>query len=223
MRFDATPASDEFANEIVEQQGQALDYAEKLWKDYVVDGQKLSGENSLYAPVAANGKNAIDEFVKSVSALRDGLKTDGIRSSSALILLPIVLGIIALGLIVLVLVRIKAFLPRFAPRLAKRLGVGQTTHYKQVFFAKCIAMLESCGLARASSATPHEFVSEAAVRLAVGPEASGSLQDSLALLSNQYYRQRFGDYQPTADDEAKINEALAGVEQSVAQRSTAKR
>src|SRR5690606_16906699 len=71
VRFDPTPASSVDAE--ISQQGQAIDYAEKLWKDYVVEGQKLSSEDSLYAPVAANSENAYAEAVEKFQELRQQL------------------------------------------------------------------------------------------------------------------------------------------------------
>ncbi len=113
MRFDPTPSSEE---EIVTQDGQTLDFAEKLWKDYVVDAQKLNEGDSLYAPVATGGKDAIDNLIRNVEVLRNGFNGRDIFSGRVSFAWPLAILIFLLGALGLGTWRLIKLLPRLAPR-----------------------------------------------------------------------------------------------------------
>ncbi len=218
VRFDPTPPADEFGDDIIEQEGQTLDYAEKLWKDYVVDGQKLSESGSLYDPVAEGGRSAIEELIKRFTILRNGLNSRGINSTAAVILVPLVIVGVMVFLIVLVIRQLPTLLPKFAPRLARKLGVGpKASIFAQPFFARCIDMLQKAGFRRSPSATPREFVLAAADRLS-GDRTDEALKESLNLLSDAYYQQRFAGATISPGREEQIRNALSVVEQATTTR-----
>lgn len=213
VRFDPTPGSSD--DSIVDQEGQAFDYAEKLWKDYVVDGQKLAGKNSLYDPVAANSRTVVQDLIDRVTMLRNGLSTQGLNTPVSLAV-PLIIVVVMVGLSILVVWRLYYLLPRFAPRLAKRLGVGQVvSSFEQKFFARCVSAIERLGLVRKPNQTAAEFVDLAADAMDTRPaqdSAEPELRNSLRQLAKHYYQQRFGRHQPSPEDEREISDALATVE-----------
>lgn len=223
VRFDPTPYADGESEGIVQQQGQALDYAEKLWKDYVVDAQQLSDENSLYAPVAENSKTAYDNILKQVAAFRSGLGS-GPKAGDIGFAWPLAILVFVIGAMVLLVWRLVIMLPRFAPRLARKLGVGPKQRtVKQAFFARCLALLQRMGFAYDSSETPQEFTQGAARAMeTVGVEDPEAVNHSLKLLTDHYYMQRFGgERSSVGQDEIEIHEALRNLE-SAAERVSGK-
>jgi len=122
-------------------------------------------------------------------------------------------------LIGFVIWRLPTLLPRFAPRLARKLGVGaKASKFSQPFFARCMELLQNAGFRRAPSATPREFVRAAGNRLASGDAAPpDDLSNSLELLSTAYYEQRFaGASSQSPEIEQDIAAALNVVEQATA-------
>ncbi len=215
VRFDATPPSEDGENGIIDQEGQTLDYAEKLWKDYVVDGQKLAGTNSLYAPVAENSRTAVEDLMNKFADLRNGLQTDGLNAPVSLAV-PLIIVLVMAGLTGVVVWRLYHLLPRFAPRLAKRLGVGnEQPTFQQAFFARLVHMLERLGIRRRHHQTANEYVQSAGEALSsVTAEAdlAASVQQPMDYLTQQYYQQRFGKYEPSDADRREISQALTEVE-----------
>lgn len=229
VRFDPTPDSDEGSG-IVEQKGQAMDYAEKLWKDYVVEGQKLSGENSLYAPVAQNSKGAYEQAAERLANLRRNLEEGRLFSSSGGIgfAWPLFILIFGGGLFGILIWRAIVVLPRISPRLARRLGLGrQQTKIQQRFFERCVALLAQRGFKRDDHETPHEFTSRAVNSLMLAPagktappavvpqDSSTAIAQSLELLTRTYYHLRFGkkaDMSPS--EQQAIELALQNLENS---------
>ncbi|MCA9192323.1 MAG: DUF3488 domain-containing protein [Planctomycetales bacterium] len=222
VRFDPTPGSNENA-QIVEQNGQAIDFAEKLWKDYVIDGQKLAGENSLYQPVAENSKEAYADFIKNLVALKDNLKSGNLLSGAGgqvSLTWPIAVLILLLVALVFFVWRLALLLPHIAPRLAFRLGlVRQHADFRQRFYARCIRMLEQHGLKRAENMTPREFTQSAAAALKKqNPSLTAiELEAKLDLLTKIYYRVRFGK------DEVLSNIENQAIEQALTQLQIALR
>ncbi|GAB5404433.1 MAG: transglutaminaseTgpA domain-containing protein [Aureliella sp.] len=214
VRFDATPPSEDGENGIVDQEGQTLDYAEKLWKDYVVDGQKLSGRNSLYAPVAENSRTAVEDFMNQFADLRNGLRTNGLNAPVSLAA-PLIILLVVVGLAALVVWRIYHLLPRFAPRLAKRLGVGKSqSTFQQAFFARLVNMLERLGIQRSHHETASEYVQGASETLSKNQASADptAIQLPMDALTKHYYQQRFGNYEPSEADQREIAQALVEVE-----------
>ncbi len=213
VRFDPTALVDGEGIEIVEQQGQAIDYAEKLWKDYVVEGQKLSGDNTLYAPVAANSKNAYDQIAERLSNLKQNLQQGQFWSSAAGIgfAWQMTILIIVGGTFAIFVWRLIVILPRLAPRLAKKLGiVRERPSVQQAFFARCLSLLSAQGFVRELHETPSEFTQRASKEITSRSAASpSSLDKSLNFITNIYYRLRFSrDHQLSPSEEQHIDQTL---------------
>jgi len=210
VRFDPTPASAD--DELISQQGQAIDYAEKLWKDYVVEGQKLTSEDSLYAPVAANSENAYAAAVENFKQLRQRfiagelfarLGRIGFAWQAAIL-------ITAIGGLAILLWQGSKLLQRFAPRFASRIGLKHPSKaIKQAFFARCLSLLARRGLRRELHETPEEFTHRAGQNLTGSSPATTPATDALGLLTAHYYRLRFGHNQTLSTAEQQdIDHAL---------------
>lgn len=212
VRFDPTP--ERAVEAPATQQKQALDYAEKLWKDYVVEGQKLSSEDSLYAPVSANSENAYDSMVDRFKDMRQLIAQGELWAGLARIGFAwrVAILVTAIGVCGILLWQTVKILKRFAPRLAKRLGLRpQASLVQQPFYARCLELLESRGLRRGLDETPHEFTHRAGLVLEDGQAQLGSdpLRPVLARLTALYYRLRFGSEQTlTPVEQLDVEEAL---------------
>ncbi|MCA9133102.1 MAG: transglutaminase family protein [Planctomycetales bacterium] len=220
VRFDPTPASDGAGYEIVEQPGQAMDYADKLWKDYVVSGQKLNNDSSLYAPVSETGKNAYQKIVERFQELRQELENGQLFRSSGGIgfAWQVAILITAVGFMAILVWRALLILPRIAPQLARKLGMLRDERViRQAFFARCIALLERQGFKRNAAETPQEFTDRAAAQWSAADAAPpANFAAALAQLTSLYYRLRFGAAQGmTAAEEAATETALQQVEAAV--------
>ncbi len=213
VRFDPTPSGTEEGElAIVEQSGQTLDYVEKLWKDYVVEGQKLSGDNTLYAPVAENSKDAYEQVLEKLRNFRQNLESGHLFSGQGGIGFewPLAILIIGIGCLAILVWRLAWWLPRLAPRLAKRFGLERNANMiQQAFFARCIELLKRQGLTRGSCETPQEFTQRAVDELTRKATRNASLRDSLSLLTTIYYRLRFSQHSQLSKSETQaIDEAI---------------
>ncbi|MEM8733700.1 MAG: transglutaminaseTgpA domain-containing protein [Planctomycetota bacterium] len=210
VRFDPTPPPDGELS-ITDQDGQAIDYAEKLWQDYVVEGQQLSGENSIYAPVAES-EEAYAELVERLKRVGTDLTSGRFLTGEFGVMLPIAIVCVALILGCVVIWQGIKLLPKFSPKWARRLGIVrsemQLTH---PFYARCLQQLQKLGIRRAQSMTPKEFTDKAQGILR---EKGVDAQDSLGFLTSLYYRLRFGGERETPDERA-VNERLKHIEQAV--------
>lgn len=213
VRFDPTAFVDSEGAEIVEQQGQAIDYAEKLWKDYVVEGQKLSGDDNLYAPVAANSENAYDQMVETFRNFKQNLEQGRFLVSAGNIGFKwqLTIAIIVGGTFAIFIWRMLVLLPKFAPQLARKLGIlRERPSVQQAFFAKCLRLLASQGYVRDLHETPSEFTQRASREILARHATSySSLDRSLEFVTNIYYRLRFGqDGQLKPDEQQCIDQTL---------------
>lgn len=212
VRFDPTPSSTGGAVEITPQRGQAMDYAEKLWKDYVVDAQKISGENNLYAPVTGNGGKAYDGIIARFKEFLSDIEKGRFSGGRIGFAWPLAIATVVLGAMAVAIWQLIAYLPRLAPKLAQRLGLDRRRKYevKEAFYARCLALLEKRGLRRATFQTPQEFTAAVA---ATFDKSEAKLGPSLNYLTELYYRLRFGTEKELSPDEARgVDEALRKIE-----------
>ncbi|RMF43929.1 MAG: transglutaminase domain-containing protein [Planctomycetota bacterium] len=216
VRFDPT-AGGEALNSIQAQEAQAYDYAEQLWNDYVVEGNRLSATSSIYDPVAQDGAGAYAQLMAILDQLKEGIRTGQIWSGQVEFAWPLAMLVFACGTCLLLAWQVLRWLPRWAPRLARRLGVAHTAGtIQQRFYRQCLQLLGRLGLRRRHSETPEEFVRMASAVLATqGKPVSEPLQR----LTDYYYRLRFGDaplLEPNAMQD--IQNCMQAVEQAVADR-----
>src|SRR5690606_6596849 len=94
---------------------------------------------------------------------------------------------------------------------ARRLGMArEPSGVQQAFYARCLSMLAKLGFVREPHETPDEFT-----RRAISAMHSGNLKPppnlphSLRLVTQVYYRLRFGPATPlTHSEQASIDQAL---------------
>lgn len=219
VRFDPTPPPDGELT-VTDQQGQAMDYAEKLWREYVVEGQNISSENSIYAPVAEE-REAYEQFLQRLTEWRDYMRRNPLFSGRLGFAWPVAIAIILLGAAALLLWQVIRILPRVAPQLASKLGLGQDNLQLQYpFYSRCLSLIGRMGLRRGASTTPMEFTDRAAEALASKGQTASS---SLDYLTGLYYRLRFGKKNlPTEQELAEVDRELRKLENaiSVARKSS---
>jgi Domain of unknown function (DUF4129) len=128
---------------------------------------------------------------------------------------PLAILVAGVGMGIVLLWQLIMNLPRFAPKLAKRIGMRpRRADFNQEFFARCVRILQKCGFEREDSQTPQELTLAAADYLAreKGVESS---KDWLQFLTQSYYRIRFGGGLSLSDqDQAAVQAALKNLEKS---------
>ena len=218
LRLDPTPPPDgELA--ITEQSGQAIDYAEKLWKDYVIDGQKLATSNSIYEPVSESKTTFASMIEKSKQLITD-LRSGRINLSVDFAW-RVFFGILVIGVGMVGVGYLLGQLPKFAPNWANKLGlIHSPLELTHPFYARCLSLVARLGLRRKMSETPQEYTAEAATVLdQKGQDDEGSLE----FLTSLYYQLRFGKKENAPDSvDPKVNQNLNTLEKAVQRGKRAK-
>jgi hypothetical protein len=218
IRFDPTPGGDG-SDSLVEQPDRIKDYADKLWKGYVLEGRELTDGNSMYAPTAAKSKDLYTQLADQWKQLKEGLTSGRFETKAGSIgfAWPLAALVITVGVSLVLVWQLIVNLPTLAPKLAKRIGLrSRRSDFNQEFFSRCIRILRTFGFEREDSQTPQELTREAADYLANerGVPASG---EWLAQLTRIYYKLRFGGSQGLSEqDNADIQSALKNLENSIA-------
>ncbi|GIX00868.1 MAG: membrane protein [Pirellulaceae bacterium] len=218
VRFDPTPG-DESSNAIQIAEDQAIDFAEKIWKDYVVEGTKLTTAEGIYAPVSGENGNPWSHFKSWLAKLKVAIQTGSLWTENMTFHWSLALTIILLGTMVIGIFHVTRWLPRISPRLASRLGM-QSRHatIQQAFFLRCMRLLARAGWQRQPQQTPREFTRMVAERLA--QEGNAPAKSALERLTAYYYYSRFtpeGTLSTAAM--AEIRQALEVLAQAVERRS----
>ncbi len=217
IRFDPTPAGDG-SDELVEQPNRLKDYADKLWKGYVLEGRELTGENSMYAPAATKSKDIYAQMAIQWKQLKEALLSGrfGTETGSIGFAWPLAILVTGAGIGIVLIWQLIVNLPNIAPRFAQRLGFrSRRTDFRQEFFARCIRILQRSGFERKDSQTPQELTREAGDYLQSqrGVASSG---EWLERLTQTYYRLRFGNAVVLNEQEqAEIQLALKNLEKTV--------
>ena len=195
-----------------QQAGQAIDFAEKLWKDYVVEANALTGDDSLY--YAAENENAYETFIERFNRFRDDFRSGRLFTGEVGFAWPMAITIFAAGFGGVLLWQAIVMLPRFAPRLAIRLGVMRSDFdIRHEFFARCLRLLTRVGVHRQRSDTPHEVTQKAGEVLA---DDGQQVHGSLSFLTWLYYRLRFStEPDPTGSERSAIDSELRKLEEAV--------
>ncbi len=217
IRFDPTP---DISEELVEQPGGLQDFAERLWKGYVLEGRELTGENSVYAPVAQSSTETYKDLAQQWQQWKDALTSGnfGQGGNSIHFAWPLAIATFVLGAGAIALWQLFRSLPRFAPKLAKRLGIRERkSDFKQEFFSKLVRLIGRLGIERQNSQTPKEITEHAANVLTTNDNSNAN-RDWLELLTSYYYRLRFGSSNNLNEQEQRdVQTALRNLEKSVAQ------
>lgn len=217
VRLDPTPSSD--ANREIVESNQSLEYAEKLWEDYVSNADKID-QAGLYQNVDFSGSD-MGEILKEKLQLFGLSISEGLfRKRDIHFAWPLALTVFMAGTFSVGLWQLIIWLPRLAPNLARKLGIlkSRRTVVKQEFYARCIALLESLRIVRSDSETMQEYNDRAArdTRFANGTVQEGLLHHSLDFLRNCYHRLRFSAHEELdAETKLLIDQHLQSVENAV--------
>ncbi len=224
IRFDPTPAGDG-NDELVEQPNRIKDFADKLWKGYVLEGRELTGENSIYAPAATKSKDIYAQLGIQWKQLKEALLSGrfGTETGSIGFAWPLAILVTCGGIGIVLLWQLIVNLPMIAPHFARRLGFRlRRSDFSQEFFARCVGILRRSGFEREDSQTPQELTRQAGDFLQ-SQRGVASSREWLERLTETYYRLRFGNAIMLSDQEqAEIQATLKNLEKSVDSLPTTK-
>ncbi len=213
IRFDPSPSTS--AGDVIDQPNQITDYADKLWKGYVLEGRELTGEKSIYALPSERSKDIYAQVAVQWAKLKEELMSGrfGTEGGSIEFAWPLALFVTAIGIGFVLLWQLIANLPSIAPRLAKRIGMrARRSDFNQEFFARCVRVLQRFGFERDDAQTPQELTREAADFL-VHQKGVVSSNEWLSVLTQSYYRLRFGGKRNLNDiDQVEVQTAIKNLE-----------
>jgi transglutaminase-like putative cysteine protease len=219
IRFDPTPSGS--GEDVIEQPDQLTDYAGRLWKGYVLEGRELTGEKSIYAPATEQSKNVYAQLASQWAILKADLMSGkfGTESGSIAFSWPLAIFVTTVGIGLVGLWQMIANLPRIAPRLARRIGMRpRRSDFNQEFFSRCVRVLRKFGFEREDSQTPQELTRDAGEFL-VREKGVVSSKEWLQLLTQSYYRLRFGGGRSLSDqDQAEVQAAIKNLEKFTTNR-----
>lgn len=217
VQLDASPGIEQADRAIVETT-QSLDYADKLWEDYVSASDKLH-EMDLYGNMAQEGKELMGDLASDWSQISGLLGGNLFQQRSMRQFWRLLVGaIIVLGGFVLFW-QVIVWLPHLAPNLSRRLGIlrHRSQLVQQVFYARMLNALESLPMVRADSETLHEFSRRALSHIDnLDGAVSSDLAVSMDFLNHWYHKTRFGpDTAIGADLRRELEMHVQNVEKTV--------
>jgi hypothetical protein len=193
VQLDASPGIEQADRAIVET-AQSLDYADKLWEDYVSASDKLH-EMDLYGNMAQDGKVLMGNLASDWSQVLGGVGGNLFQQRSMRQVFRVVVGAFFVLVACILVWQIMVWMPYLAPNLSRRLGIlrhrSQLVH--QVFYARMLNSLESLPMVRADSETLHEFSRRALAQIHnTGGTPTNDLAASVEFLNYWYHQSRFG-------------------------------
>lgn len=220
LTLDPTPEAEGDDSSLREPPDQAIDYAQQLWTDYVIEAHQLTSEDGLYAQFIAQTAAAGNLIMKSGLQLYSDIRNGTLVQRYSLenwFSWPFALAAFFIAGTIALLMRSTGWLPRLAPKWVKHLGLSMRRQsVAQLFFAKCLRLLTRYGFHRSASQTPKELTDAAAKSLANNYQIP-SARSPLTLLTDLYYRIRFSSQKSLTEIElSSINEALRGLEETLA-------
>ncbi len=219
LRLDPTPPGQgsNAGSELRAQSDQGIDFVNRVWSDYVLNGRQRAEENSLYGPLGVSTKQTYDRITEVIREMikqaRDRQLVGGIINRENWFSWPVAVLIMLLGALSVLIYRIIPWLPRWAPQLARKLGLKQSADdIRQQFFKRCMRLLRRAGYTRGASQTVREYTGAAADELEQN-ERWPSADRQLSLLTDSYYQVRFSNHR-LLDGEVveQISQALEDME-----------
>ncbi|TWU51335.1 transglutaminase TgpA family protein [Rubripirellula reticaptiva] len=226
LRLDPTPSSGRF-REGPSGVGQVFDMAQNMWDDYVVE---MDGKQQKKTFLGQPGNNPLHrsyaKFVERLSTVigkvRDGELGGGALAGRNLFSWPAAVLGIGLTLLTALLLRIQT--PKWMHRQRNSNSVKEIAVPKIPFYAQTLEQLSRVGVHRTAAQTPSELAVDAILRLQY-PEAP-SIKEPLDILTNSFYRTRFGSEMPDLElvgeverdfgqDPQAVQDALAELTQNV--------
>jgi transglutaminase-like putative cysteine protease len=224
LRLDPTPASDgndqlNFGTGLLARIGDATDYVQLLWDDYVLGLNSERQKKSIYNPLGNQAALALGEMLNTkdlanrLAGLADGKQWFSWQAG-------LVAAIASAALILLY--QLASFLwHHFALWRRQRLQSEQRAERRVVeFYERLERLLAEAGIKRADNQTQREFASLAGARLAaLGPEADG-LTGLPGEVVEAFYRVRFGETALDPDRTTAIDQGLTRLASFLARPAT---
>jgi transglutaminase-like putative cysteine protease len=224
LRLDPTPSTD--AEDQIEQHGvfdrvsKSFDYARWLWNDYVLRLTAGRQESSILRPLALNRELPLADLVDAEAWRNLAKRTAGLSASAGSSGYSIRGGLAALivcGLMVGLYKLARFVRARWHFSLPHRQAATllPVRHRIVVFYQRLESLLSALGLHRRPAQTQHEFALVAAAQLAAAEEhlAVAGVPEAVV---QAYYRVRFSDWIPSAEQAAQITSDLDRLEEAVA-------
>ena len=222
LRLDPTPAGQgsNAGTELRAQSDQGMDYVNRVWSDYVLNGRQRAEDSSMYGPLGESTKQTYDgisSFVKELIKQASNRRfMGGAIDRESWFSWPVALLIMLIATALVLIWRLIPWLPRWAPQLARKLGLRQSADdIRQQFFKQCLRLLRKAGFSRGSSQTIREYTGAAADELEQ-QQRWANADKQLALLTSAYYQVRFSDNK-LLDGETveRIGRALEEMEEQI--------
>lgn len=221
LRLDPTPGGGGTGQTAGGGVEQVFDLAQNIWEDYVVDMDGSRQKDALLdtggmSPMSESYARLINSIKLLISRIQAGELGGGSLASGQLFSWPAAMFGVGMTLLVFVLVRIR--LPAWIRRKIDTDRPGGAAQPSLPFFAETLEQLGRLGLWRQAAETPAEFTSAASRQIA--RQRRLSVAEPLALLTDAFYRLRFGPADRRGDDAAVdslTREALGELKQRIDQ------
>lgn len=220
-RLDPTPGiwGDELArsrDSLTDRVGDAFDYVDLLWRDYVLGLNSSRQKDSIYDPLTERASGNIpgwDEASRFSATMKTIMKRIGVntepRPEDGRQWFDWRTGLLVVGTIFLLITisQVGMFVSKFvATTRSKKIATRKSADVPQ-FYRRLEAVLATIGFRRAPAETPHEMATSAGSSFAKVPSgvSIASLPDDVVQL---YYRVRFGGIPLSPDEQKRADEAI---------------
>ena len=227
LRLDPTPAGlgSNAGSQLRPQADQGIDFANRFWSDWVLNSRQRAEDNSLYAPLQVSTIQTYENIAQMARDLirraQESQFVGGAISRDNWFSWPVAVLIMLVGGVSVLIWRFLRWLPRWAPHLARKLGLGLGMEdVGQHFYRHCLRLLQRAGFARGLGQTPQEYTQAAAQKLlAKGQWADAPRQ--LNILTAAYYQLRFGGKKSLPSEEnRRVAVALDELERNLTRRAS---
>ncbi len=222
-RLDPTPSSSEglaqIGNEgVLNQVGDAFDYVEILWRDYVLSLNSAKQKDSIYDPVSSKALGSLPAWLESRSVNRLvrrlaaqlgwDLELPGGESSKSTVFDWRMGALVSLLIVVpLVLSQVAILIWRFSGRFRQGSPAAKRRRaHPPRFYLQLKSLLARMHLPAGPGQTARELAAAAETRLQLSPTAE--VADLPAAIVDAYYRVRFGGTALDSREQAAIEQAL---------------
>ena len=217
IRLDPTPESQMMPDQ-AGRVGQVMDLAQNMWNQYVVDMDASKQESSFMGGkdenlMQQNYSRWIDRARIAISRFQAGDRRGGLSNGGSWVrdlLFSWPVAWLGMGLVMILLLTLTRWRPsRWLKKRFPRLQRSPTQRPSIDFYAETLDQLERVGQSRSPSQTPAELLAL--------PE-NQPLQKPLSLLTDAFYRSRFGrSSDGAASDPNGIPNGAPQVEQALAE------
>lgn len=227
LRLDATPASDEpdsFSSSFgaLGRVGDAMDYMQLLWSDYILGLNSERQKASIFNPLTDRAASMLggvlnEDLQKNLAKLgeRLGMANGRFFNWQG----GVAASIIAASLVVLY--QLAAWAWNAITGWRRKHAQAERPMQRRVveFYERLERLLAEVGITRAPQQTQREFASAASVQLAELGPATTELRELPAEVVDAFYRVRFGEAALDADQAQAIEHALASLSQFITTRA----